>query len=185
MHWLDTIILVLLALGAGLGFWSGFLWQIARILSLVIALIATIFLHEPATRTLHDHVLRGADERIVEVAAYVALFVLVYLLLFIATRLAHTGIRATELQIFDRLLGCMFGFSKMALIIGGICLGAANYPHETTRDLLGKSSLAPLFAHAMEHVLVVIPEDQKENLRATLLGLRDLLARQEKEETDM
>ncbi|MCI0642832.1 MAG: CvpA family protein [Gemmataceae bacterium] len=183
MHWLDTIILVLLALGAVLGFWSGFLWQIARVLSLVLALVVTILFHVPATRYLQEHVLRGADERVVEVAAYIALFVLVYLVLFFATRLAHTGIRATELQIFDRLLGCMLGFSKMALVIGGVCLAAANYPHETTKDLLGKSSLAPLFAHGMEHVLVVIPEDQKENLRATLLGLRDLLARPDKEET--
>jgi uncharacterized membrane protein required for colicin V production len=183
MHWLDTIILVLLTLGAALGFWSGFLWQIARVLSLVIALLATILVHEPATHYFEEHILRGADRRVVEIAAYIALFLAVYLLLFIATRLAYAGIRATDLQIVDRLMGCVLGVSKMALIIGGICLGAANYPHESTKDLLEKASLAPLFAHGMEHVLVVIPEGQKENLRATLLGLRDLLAQKDKEGT--
>ena len=31
MHWLDIIILIVLGIGAAMGFWSGLLWQVARV----------------------------------------------------------------------------------------------------------------------------------------------------------
>lgn len=65
----------------------------------------------------------------------------------------------------------------MALLLGICCLTASSYPHPTTRAWLAKSVLAPVFADGMEHALVVIPEEYKENLRSTLVSLRDMLGR--------
>ena len=42
MYWLDTAILTALALGAGLGLMNGFLWQVARMLSLGLAVAGTV-----------------------------------------------------------------------------------------------------------------------------------------------
>jgi membrane protein required for colicin V production len=175
MHWLDTLLLVLLALGGLLGFFSGFLWQVARILSLGVALLATVAFNEQASRFCQDHLLREADPRIAQAIAYVMVFLAVYIVLFLVTRLIYKGIRATDLEMFDRLLGGLFGAGKMALIIGACCLAAANYPHPTSKELMAKSKLAPAFAEGMEHILVVIPDDYKEDLRDTLVSLRDLL----------
>jgi membrane protein required for colicin V production len=177
MYWLDTLLLALLALGGALGFFSGFLWQIARILTLGISLLATVACNDAASRFCQEHLLREADPRISQAVAYVAVFLGVYVVLFLATRLLHQGIRASDLEFMDRLLGGLFGAGKMALILGASCLAAANYPHALTRSWMSKSTLAPTFADGMEHVLIIIPDEYKENLRATLVSLRDVLNR--------
>jgi membrane protein required for colicin V production len=177
MYWLDTLLLALLALGVTLGFFSGFLWQIARILTLALSLVATVICNEPASLFCREQLLRDADPRIAQAVAYVLVFLVVYVVLFLATRLLYEGIRAADLEVFDRVLGGLFGAAKMALVLGACCLGAANYPHPTTRDWMAKSTLAPAFADGMEHVLIIIPEDYKENLRGTLVSLRELLGR--------
>jgi membrane protein required for colicin V production len=177
MYWLDTLLLVFLAVGAALGFFSGFLWQIARILTLAIAVVATVVCNDPASLFCREQLLRDADPRVAQAVAYVLVFLSVYVVLFLATRLLYKGIRAADLEIVDRLLGGLFGAAKMAMIAGACCLGTANYPHPTTRDWIAKSTLAPALADGMEQVLIIIPEDYKENLRGTLVSLRDLLGR--------
>jgi membrane protein required for colicin V production len=177
MYWLDTLLLVLLALGVILGFFSGFLWQIARILTLTLALLATVLCNEPASLFCREHLLREVDPRIAQAVAYVLVFLVVYVALFLATRLLYQAIRAADLEVLDRVLGALFGAAKMALVLAACCLAAANYPHPTTRDWMAKSTLAPAFADGMEHVLVIIPEEYKENLRVTLVSLRELLGR--------
>ena len=175
MYWLDTLLLALLALGATLGFFSGFLWQIARLLTIGVSLVATVAFNDPVSLYCQEHLLREADPRIAQAIAYVLVFLAVYLVLFLATRLLYKGIRASDLEIADRLLGGAFGAGKMALILGACCLAANNYPHATTRDLMAKSSLAPTFADGMERILIIIPEEYKESLRETLVSLRDLV----------
>src|SRR4051794_2044148 len=116
MYWLDTLLLVLLGLGAVLGFMSGLLWQVARIVTLAAALMATIACNEPATHFCREQVLREADPRISQAVAYVLVFLAVYLILFLATRLLYQCIKATKLQTADRLLGALFGTGKAALV---------------------------------------------------------------------
>src|SRR5688500_12136659 len=127
MHWLDTTILTLLGLGAGLGAWSGFVWQIARILTLGVGLYGAVVFHEPASQMLQDSVLQGADSRIVRPAAYLMVFLIIYLVLFYSARLVRSFIRATDLETLDRLLGAALGAGKVALFIGVVCLGLASY----------------------------------------------------------
>ena len=177
MHWLDTLLLALLAVGGVLGFFTGLLWQIARILTLGIAVLATALCNDSVTRMCRDHLLLDADPRIAQWVAYVAVFLAVYIVLFLATRLLHAGIRATELEGMDRLLGAMFGAAKMAIILGGCCLTAINYGQATTRAWLEKSTLATSLADAAEHAVTVIPDEYKENLRDTLISLRDWWSR--------
>src|SRR4051812_13914058 len=102
MYWLDMAILALLGFGAGLGFWSGLLWQGARLASLGLSLYATLVLNEPVTRLLHDHAAPDADTNLLRAAAYVGVFLAVYILLFAITRILHETIKATKLEFIDR-----------------------------------------------------------------------------------
>lgn len=183
MYWLDTLLLALLVLGAALGCYSGFLWQIARILTFGLALTATVTCNDVAASFCRDHALRDADPRIAQVVAYVGVFLGVYLVLYLVTRLLYQLIRATDLVLHDRLLGALFGATKMALVLGICCLAAHSYPHPTTRTWMAKSVLAPVFADGMEHALVIIPDEYKENLRTTLVSLRDMLGRPSSDRT--
>src|SRR6266446_185374 len=55
MYWLDTAILAALGLGAGLGLINGFLWQVARLLSLSLALAGTLLGNAPVAELLREH----------------------------------------------------------------------------------------------------------------------------------
>lgn len=176
MYWLDTAMLGLLALGAALGFWSGLLWQIARFLGLGLALAGTLLLNESAGNLLQENVLHGADPRVVQGLAYVGVFLLIWIGCFLLARLLYRFIRATDLEVYDRLLGSLLGTAKMAVLLAAFSLGVANYAHPTTREWMERSRIAPVLAEGMQSALVLLPEDSRAYLRRSLQGIRDLLS---------
>ncbi|MBI3410550.1 MAG: CvpA family protein [Planctomycetes bacterium] len=180
MYWLDTTLLALVGLGAILGLWTGFLWQIARLVSLAVAVYVTMLANDHAAALLKEGPLRDADPRVVQTVAYVLVFLGVYLVMYLLTRLMHQSMRAADLVLFDRLLGGFLGAGKMALILAAVCLGAASYDHPVPREWMAKSTVAPIFAHAMESVLIVIPDQYKEDLRGALASLRDMMGKEPK-----
>src|SRR6187455_773192 len=105
MHWLDSTLLALLALGAGFGFMTGLLLQVARVAGLGVALWATLFLHDQAVQLIQEFVLRDADSHLIKATAYTSVFVIVYILLLIVTRFAKSLIVASGLAWVDRCLG--------------------------------------------------------------------------------
>src|ERR1019366_2264265 len=120
MHWLDILILVVLGLGAALGFASGLLWQVARLASLGFSLYAAIMVNAEATDWLGRH-WKDTNLAFNHIVAFVGIFVLVYLVLYLITRLIHKAIKATKLEMMDRVLGGLLGAVKMAAIVSGVC----------------------------------------------------------------
>lgn len=161
MHWLDTTFLVLLAAGAGLGFCSGLLWQLARVLSLGIALFATFTLHEPTVEFLQINVLREADANVVKGAAYLLVFVLGYILLLSLAHLMQRMLQASGFTWLDRFLGAGLGAAKTAAVLAGVCLLLSRLPNPLVQDSLAQSTLAPTLSRGMESALALIPDDLK------------------------
>ena len=178
MYWLDTTILIALALGAGLGFWSGLLWQVARVLSLGLSFYACVVLNEPATALLAEHVLKGVDVRVTRGVAYLAVFLAVYLALFAVTRLLQKTIQATKLESVDRLLGAGLGAAKMALIVAGACSLLASVSLPATQEWMERSTLAPMFARGTEAAIQWIPEGYRAKAVEQLQQVRDFVQRQ-------
>jgi membrane protein required for colicin V production len=172
MYWLDIVILVLLGLGAGLGFWSGLLWQVARVVSLGLALYATILCNEPATHVL-DEVVRGINARVAQGIAYVVVFHGVYLTLFWLTRLVHKTIKLAHLELLDRLLGALLGAAKMAVVIAIACAVLAALALPLTQEWLDRSTLAPLFGRATEAGIELIPMSYRSRVSDSVHQLRD------------
>jgi membrane protein required for colicin V production len=174
MYWLDSTILVLLAIGALVGAWTGFLWQAARIISLALSLYAAILANDGVTRLLQDTILKGVDERIPHAIAYVVVFIVVYIILHQIVWLLDRFIRAVRLETMDRLLGALVGACKIGLILAAVCLGVTAYPHPLTKEVMEKSTLAPVLAEGMEMILLVIPEEYKSELCTGLKNLREM-----------
>lgn len=166
MFWLDTTILALLVLGALLGAVSGFLWQVARIASLALAIYAAVALNEWISALIADSILPGADPRIARGLAYLVVFVLVFLVLYQVIWLLDQWIRVVNLEPFDRFLGAIVGAGKMALLIAAACLGLTNYSNAKTREMLDKSSLAPALAAGMDSMLLAVPQEFKDQVAA-------------------
>lgn len=174
MHWFDTTLLMLLGLGAALGAWSGFVWQIARFLTLGLSIYGAVLFHEPASQLLQECALQDADARLVRPVAYIGVFVLVYLILLYSSRLLREAVRAAHLDVLDRLFGAALGAGKMALVLGIVCLLMASHKSPASDAILGRSTLAPLLADGMEVVVALIPEDYKTRLAETVQNLREL-----------
>jgi len=174
MFWLDTTILALLALGALLGAVSGFLWQVARIAGLAIAIYASILLNDWVSSQIAEAILQDADPRIARGLAYVAVFLAVIVVLYQVVWLLDQWMQAVHLEPIDRLLGAVAGATKMGLLLAAVCLGLISYPSERTKEILDKSSLAPALASCMDAVLVAIPEEYKTELAKGWNQLREL-----------
>jgi uncharacterized membrane protein required for colicin V production len=173
MFWLDTTIVALLVLGAILGAISGLLWQVARIVCVAVSVYAAILLNEWATNLLQEALLKGAEPAVARALAYLGVFIAVFFVLYHVVWLLDQAIRAVRLEPVDRLLGAGMGALKMALLVAAVCLGLSAYPNPTTKEVLEKSTLAPVLAEGMEMVLLVIPQEYKTELCNGLKNLRE------------
>jgi len=180
MYWLDTLILTLLGIGALLGLWSGFLWQVARMAALSLGFSATILGNEWATGVLHDHLLAGAEVRVCQAVAYVAVFLIVYLAILQVARMLHRGVRNSELQWLDRLFGALLGAGKFGIVLGALCLVAAHSNHPTPQGWLKESLVAPALVKGMEWGIVWMPERYRLEVAQALRGVGEMFQRKEK-----
>lgn len=171
MHWLDTTLLTLLGLGALIGAWTGFVFQIARLVGLSLAVYATAEFNTAVSQYIRAYVLQGADDRLCRALAYIAVFLAVLLAFHYLMRVLRRGVKAAELEAFDRLIGSLVGTAKMALILATIMLGIANYNHPATRSWFEESYIAPVLAEGMEVVLLAVPEDITAPIQENLRGI--------------
>jgi membrane protein required for colicin V production len=174
LYWLDSAILAVLLIGFVFGALSGFVWQVARVASIGLAIYAAIYLNEWAAGLLQDLALQGADPRVAMVLAYLLVFIAIYLIFFSATLLVERGMTAVRLQPLNRLLGGGLGALKAGLLLGAVFLGMASYPHARTQEFLDRSLLAPPLAETMQLVIVAVPREYKDWLCSGLNNLRDL-----------
>jgi uncharacterized membrane protein required for colicin V production len=172
MHWLDSTLLALLALGAGVGFMTGLLLQVARVAGLGVALWATLFFNEQAAQLIQEFLLQDADVHLVKASAYASVFVVVYFLLLIVTRFAKSLIVASGFAWMDRFLGACLATAKTAAILGAICLLLSRATNPAAREWMERCTVAPALSRAAEVALVLIPDDYKQNLAESLVSLR-------------
>jgi membrane protein required for colicin V production len=182
MHWLDVTLLALLAIGAGLGFWSGLIMQVARLLSFGLSIYLTFLLNEPVTRLLHERVAPEANVNLLHGIAYIVVFLVVYVALFALSRLIYKIVRATKLEPLDRLGGAVLGAFKMTLVLAPLCALLAILSLPTTDAWMSQSKIAPVLAKGLHVALVLVPENYKTQAQESVDHVRDQLQHQVIEE---
>jgi membrane protein required for colicin V production len=175
MHWLDVTLLALLAIGAGLGFWSGLIMQVARLLSFGLSIYLTFLLNEPVTRLLHERVAPDANVNLLHGIAYIAVFLVVYVALFALSRLIYKVAHATKLETLDRIGGAVLGAFKMTLVLAPICALLAVLSLPTTDGWMHQSKIAPVLAKGLHVALALVPENYKTQAQESVDTVRDRL----------
>jgi uncharacterized membrane protein required for colicin V production len=177
MHWLDLSLLALFGLGAALGFWSGLIMQIARLICLAVSIYATLFLNETATRLLHERVAPDAHINLLRGISYVGVFLIAYLILFALSRLVYRVVRATKFEMLDRLAGAALGAIKMVLLLAPACALLTYLALPPTEEWMSRSTIAPMLAKGMHVAVILVPETYKnqaqesvDHVRARLQG---------------
>jgi membrane protein required for colicin V production len=175
VHWLDLTLLALLGLGAALGFWSGLIMQIARLLSLAVSIYATLLLNEPATQLLHQRIAPEANVSLLRGIAYVVVFLVVYVTLFALSRLLYRMVRATKLETLDRIGGALLGAFKMAVILAPVCALLSFLALPTTEQWMSQSTIAPWLAKGLQEALVLVPQSYKKQAQESVEHVREQL----------
>ena len=174
MHWLDIIILILLGVGAAMGFWSGLLWQVARVVSLALSIYLAILANTPAADWLSQQ-WRDVNPVVNRVVAFVAVFLAIYVVLYWVTHLLHKAIKASKLETLDRLLGALLGVAKMAALAACVLGVMAALDLQIFREWFDQASLAPQFARGTEVAVRWIPADFRDQANDSIQQAREQL----------
>jgi uncharacterized membrane protein required for colicin V production len=160
MHWLDTTLLIVLGIGAFLGAWSGLVRQVLRIVAVCVALYACIYYHEAASRLLAGQ-LEGTPPFLVGLLTYAAICLLVFLVFWGIRVGIDKGLKASKLKVLDRILGAILGMVKFGLVAGALLMGLAVLGQSSIDESLAESRIAPVLLRGMRAVIVLVPQDYK------------------------
>jgi membrane protein required for colicin V production len=172
MHWLDITILIVLGVGAAMGFCSGLLWQVARVVSLALSIYLAILANTPAANWLGEQ-FPDVNAAVGRIGAFIAVFLLVYLILYLLTRALHSAIRAAKLETLDRVLGALLGMVKMAALAACVCGLMAALDLQIFKEWFAQATLAPYFAKGTEVVVSWIPQSSREHLDEGVQQVRE------------
>jgi uncharacterized membrane protein required for colicin V production len=160
MHWLDTVLLVVLGIGALLGAWAGLVRQVLRIVAVCVAIYACVYFHEAANGFLAGR-LDGAPPFLVSLLAYALICGVVFLVFWLIRQALEKGMKAAKLKPVDRVLGALLGVVKFGLASGAILMGLAVLGLPLTDSALADSKVAPVLLDGMKAVIVLVPQDYK------------------------
>jgi uncharacterized membrane protein required for colicin V production len=171
MYWLDTTILAVLGIGAIFGALTGLLLQLARIVGFAVALYAAIFFNKDVAAFLQRQFMQDAEPWVARLVAYAAVFLFVYLAIFVFSITLERGMKSVRLQALNRALGAALGAGKAALILGALFMGLADLPHPSTREMIQKSTLAPLLSRGVKTLVTALLSEYRDEVRG---GLEEL-----------
>ena len=172
MYGRDTVILILLGVGAGLGAWTGLLKQLVRVVGFLAALLAAVFLHGWAANWLQQAVLQKSDPAVADALGYGLVFLCVLSTFQVTALVIDRCLKAAKLKWADRLLGGGLGTLKAALIVGAVSLAVLEYPHPATKEAMQQSAVAPVLAAGVELGLRAVPSQYTDGFRAGLDRVR-------------
>lgn len=163
MNWLDIIFVLALAGGTILGVKSGFVWQLVRMILLIISAYITFLIHPPFANWLAS---KMSDPFLAKVIIYIFIFVVIYLILFfISWFIERSVVTGMVLKPVDRVFGGIFGFFKTALICGTILLGFVYYPVPGIQQTLRNSFFGPYLLIYTRKVVFIMPKKYKRKVR--------------------
>ncbi|MBM3993667.1 MAG: CvpA family protein [Planctomycetes bacterium] len=172
MHWLDIVILVIMAIGAAFGFWTGLIWQIARVVSLIISGYLAVLPNASVAEWL-EHQFTDLNPAFARVIAFIGVFILVYAILYLITYLVYEAIKASQLELVDRILGAILGAVKMVVVIACICAVVSALAIPVLKDWLDQATLAPALARGTQVVVSWIPKSYRERIDEGITQIRD------------
>ncbi len=174
MHWLDITILVALGIGAAMGFCTGLLWQVARVVCLGVSLYMAIWFNASASDWLSEQ-WRDANPAVYRVSAFIGVFIAVYFVLYLISHLLYKVIKASKLETVDRLLGAVLGILKMAAVASCVCALMAALALPIFEEWFENAMLAPYFAKGTQTAYGWIPQEYRDRADEAVVQVRDQL----------
>ena len=169
MHWIDLIIVAVVAWTTFAAFRAGLVREIIPLLAVILgAILASTFYDDLAADIdfLVDH------EPTRKFIAFVAIFGGIVIIGQIASTLLRTTAMLLMLGPLDHIGGAVFGFLKGVLFVEILIFAATSFPvSDGVTDALNDSALAPFFIEQLPLMKALMPSEVKEALDAFEAGL--------------
>ena len=162
MNWVDIILIIVLLGGVALGTISGFIWQVARLVLLILSAYLTFLIHPFISVWF---LFNFTNRFVANVILFIIIFGIIYLILFFITWFIEKGIATIELKPLDRVIGGIVGFLKTALICGTILAAIVRYAPPETHQTLKHSLLSRYLIEYTRRVVFLMPRDYRSALK--------------------
>lgn len=152
---IDAVIILVCLIAALIGFWTGFVWQIVRLVSWLVALWGAAQFHGMIA-SMFDF---GLEEETRGFIAYLAVFVLILVICYIIARLISRMVEALHLSLPDRIAGGFLGCVKGLCFCGVIALAVLHFlsPESTLNQMFSDSYLASMSAKGVAIIWLLLP----------------------------
>jgi membrane protein required for colicin V production len=165
MNWLDILLLFVLGASVFTSFRKGFSREVIGLVSVVVALVAGIWLYGNAGTVFLPYVSSPA-------VAHFCGFVLVFLGVLLAGALVSFVVgrflRVTGLSIFDHMLGALFGLVRGLLIAVALVTGLMAFsPGGSAPPSVVHSRVSPYVIGGARVVAAMAPYELREGFRKT------------------
>ncbi|WP_297970858.1 CvpA family protein [uncultured Capnocytophaga sp.] len=113
---IDIILGILLSIGIVRGFMKGFIWEVASLLSIFVALWVAIHFSAMAAGYLSE--VFSLSTKTNQVISFVIVFLLAFVMVRIAGKMLTKALESVSLGLPNRIAGAVFGMFKWSLIVG-------------------------------------------------------------------
>lgn len=165
MNLLDLGLVIILLLIGLRGYYRGLMQEVAVIGGLVAGLIFAAHYYLRLARLLAPWIHTPLYARII---SFLAILVLCFWLIRIAGHFFHRFLSVVFLGSLDRVLGGVFGMVKGAVILGFL-LTAITVTVPKDSKLLQESLMAPYLKAAYRQILILLPEEFKQQVQERAL----------------
>lgn len=174
-NWLDwTLTIIVVASVAGAAH-KGFVRELISLASLVAGLGVAVAGYRWAAPWFAD---LTPSVEIAQGAAFLALFILVLILGAVISFVAKKLVKAAGLQLFDRVLGGLFGLVRGVGIAAVILMGMMTFGIKA--EAVQRSVLAPYTANLARPLAGIMPQDFRTRFQSGLDKLKQALIQQDK-----
>ncbi|MCK4284250.1 MAG: CvpA family protein [Candidatus Brocadiae bacterium] len=158
----DIGVILVLLVSFGIGYWTGFVWQVIRIVSLVASVWISVVYSPVVAESLRGPL----GPPLARVAAALGVFLAALMLFYLVGFLCRKLINAIKLDRPDRIMGALFGLAKGALLIGVIAFIILRYVDEdrAVYKHTAQSVVATFTARCVGGILQVLPGVAREKI---------------------
>ena len=159
---IDIILGILLSIGIVRGFMKGFVWEVASLLSVFVALWVAIHFSAMAAGSLSE--VFSLSMKTNQVISFVIVFLLTFVTVRTTGKMLTKILESVSLGLPNRIAGAVFGMFKWSLIVG------------TSLMYLNRGALELIPKESSDHSLLYAPiMEMNDWIRTHIFQYKDLL----------
>ncbi len=115
INYLDVLLAIPLVLGLYKGFKKGLILELTSLVALIVGLFGGIYFFDFGKAFLEEHF--EINQQLLPILSFVTLFITIVLVISLTGKIIDKFIKMIALGGINRLVGAVFGFLKMAIIL--------------------------------------------------------------------